>query len=137
MRIREDGIDQITGFASVCECHQFVDREVDRVEHDTATCHRHKWEKAPRRFVRPIQNRGLAIAPRSGAYKPAMLSENDHFVACGAQRAGIGGERLIRCIGRTMKEIESVAEALTIGAQVKRGPARQIMKRLNGCGRYL
>ncbi len=60
------------------------------------------------------------------ADKPAVLRDHLQIVAVGAERYGIGRERLVRRVGRVVKKIEVVAISLALGTDMQRGIAREI-----------
>ena len=85
MRVRKDRVDHFARLSAVREGHELVDREVDRMEHDAATGNWHTRKKTPRRFMRPVQAHGLAIATHHGADKTAMFGDGVDLVTARSQ----------------------------------------------------
>ena len=82
--------------------------------------------------MRPIKDRGLAITTHHRTHKAAMLGDRFDLAPGIPQHASIGDKRLIRGVGRTVKKVEIVAEALPSRANMQRGTAR-----LDSTGQHL
>ena len=124
--VGKDRIHQIAWLAAMCERHELVDGEIDRMQHDTAAVERDEWKKAPCGFVRPVDFGRVAGIAHARFDEARELRVDDHLPSSSSEGVGIAVERVVCGVGRGMKKIQVGAVPLPFNAEVKRRAACEV-----------